>query len=245
MTGTGDDPWLVPLAASSGAVTLVCLPYAGGRPGVFAPLARAFGDLNVLGVQLPGHGMRIRERPLTAMDEIIAGLLPAVSKAVTGKFVLFGHSMGALVALELARALQNAGSREPDHFIASACRAPKDLRSDDWHELPDDKLIAALVSLGAEPEPFEHDELREMMLPVLRADLEVVETFDTAEKSPLRCPITTIAGTDDPDAKPDLMDGWRRETKGAFHARTIAGGHFLLEERLADMVKAVRDVVDG
>src|SRR3954469_9101046 len=100
MTGVEEGPWLVPLATSPGAVTLVCVPYAGGRPGIFAPLARAFADVNVLAVQLPGHGQRIRERPLTSMDDVIRGLVPAVTHAVQGKFVLFGHSMGALVGLE-------------------------------------------------------------------------------------------------------------------------------------------------
>jgi medium-chain acyl-[acyl-carrier-protein] hydrolase len=154
--------------------------------------------------------------------------------------------MGALVALELARALQEAGSAEPDHFIASACRAPGDLRKDKaWHTLPDDELIAALTALGAAPEPFQVEELRELALPVLRADLQVVEEFDTASRTPLRCPITAVAGTEDPDAKPELMAGWARETVGGFHARTVAGGHFLIEERPADMVNVIRDALNG
>jgi hypothetical protein len=134
----------------------------------------------------------------------------------------------------------------PDHFIVSACRAPSDLRKDRlWHELPDDELIAALVALGAEPEPFQVDELRELALPVLRADLEVVERFDTAPRTPLRSAITAVAGVEDPDAKPELMAGWARETVGGFAARTLAGGHFLLEERPADMINVVRDVLNG
>lgn len=250
MTGVGEDPWLMRLATSPGAVTLVCIPYAGARPGVFTPLARAFPDLNVLAVQLPGHGKRIRERPFTSMAEVVDGLAPAVSKAVDGKFVLLGHSMGALVGLALARALQDQGSpepdQEPDHFIASACRAPRYLEKEKpWHKLPEDELIATLIALGAEPEPFQHAELRELSLPVIRADLQVVETFDTAPKPPLRCPITAVAGTTDPESTPELMDGWRRETEGEFHAKTIAGGHYLLEERPADMVNVVRDVLGG
>ena len=150
---------------AGGAVTLVCVPYAGGRPGVFAPLARAFADVNVLAVQLPGHGQRIRERPLTSMADIVRGLAPAVTQAVQGKYVLFGHSMGALVGVELVRAMQEAGAAEPDHFIASACRAPRDLRRGaPWHKLPEDELIAALIALGAEPEPFQIEELREFVL---------------------------------------------------------------------------------
>jgi surfactin synthase thioesterase subunit len=236
----------VPLAVSPGAVTVVCVPYAGGRSGVFAPLARALGDLNVLAVELPGHGQRVRERPLTSMADVVAGLAPAVSQGVSGKFVLLGASMGAVVALALAQALQEAGGAEPDHLIVSASRAPSDLEDDDpWHVLPDDQLIAKLIGLGAEPEPFEHPELRAFVLPVLRADLEVTEKLDTGPRPPLPCPITTIAGTRDPDSPPSLMSGWERETTGGCHSRTIAGGHFLLEECPADMAAVVRDVLDG
>ncbi|MGH3380710.1 MAG: thioesterase II family protein [Actinoallomurus sp.] len=243
MTGV-EDSWFVPLASSPGAVTLVCLPYAGARPGVFLPLARAFSEVNVLAVQLPGHGRRIRERPLTSMVEIVEGLVPAVTRAVQGKFVLFGHSMGALVGVELARALQSAGGPEPDHFIASACRAPGNLnQAERWHDLPDDELAATLVKLGAEPEALEHEELRQLTFPSLRADLEAIETYDPGQRPPLRYPITAVAGTEDPDAKPELMADWKRETTGDFRITTVAGGHFLLEERLADMVNIVRDVL--
>jgi surfactin synthase thioesterase subunit len=245
MTGV-EDSWLVPLATSPGAVTLVCLPYAGARPGVFLPLSRALSDLNVVAAQLPGHGRRIREQPLTSMAEIVAGLAPVVSKAVQGKFVLLGHSMGALVGVELARALQDAGGPEPDHFIASACRAPGEMSQDKlWHNLSDDELAATLVKLGAEAEALEHEELRQLTFPSLRADLKAIDTYDPRPRSPLRCPITAVAGTEDPDAKPELMAGWERETAGGFRITTVAGGHFLLEERLADMVNVVRDVLGG
>lgn len=241
---TEESAWLVPLTAAPGAVTLVCAPYAGARPGVFGPLAKAFGDVNVLAVQLPGHGRRMRERPLTRVADIIAGLAPAVARAVTGKFVLFGHSMGALVALELARALQETGP-EPDHVIVSASKAPSDLGRDRaWHTLPDDELARELVALGAEPAAFEIAELREFAMPMLRADLEAVATFDTTPRTPLRCPITAVAGTEDDEFPPRLLAGWERETAKGLRARTVAGGHFLLEERLADMVDVVRDVLE-
>lgn len=81
------------------------------------------------------------------------------------------------------------------------------------------------------------------MLPPPRADLEVVETFDPKGKPLFRCAITAVAGTEDPDAKSELMAGWQQETEGEFQAKTIAGGHFLLEERPADMVNVVRDVL--
>src|SRR4051812_6265830 len=103
MTEAEHDSWLVPLASSPEAVTLVCVPGAGARPGVFSLLAKALDGVNVLAVQLPGHGRRIREQPLTSADDVIAGLAPAVAKAIAqpSKLVIFGHSMGSVVALEL------------------------------------------------------------------------------------------------------------------------------------------------
>jgi surfactin synthase thioesterase subunit len=242
MTGGGE--WLVPLARVPGTVTLVCLPYAGARPGVFVPLARALSGVNVVAAQLPGHGGRLRETPLTSVAEIVQGLAAAVGASVDGPYVVLGHSMGGLVGVELVRALQE--DKGPEHFIVSACRAPRELRDEQaWHLLPDEDLVAALISLGADPEPLAVQELRELALPALRADLQAVESFDRGPRPKLRCPITAISGTEDPDAKPELMAGWERETAGGFRSRVLTGGHFLLEERPDDMVGIVRDVLDG
>lgn len=245
MTGL-EGAWLVPLVKVPEAVTLVCVPYAGGRPGVFGALARGLSGVDVLAVQLPGHGQRMLEEPLSSVSEIVRGLAPAVSRAVSDGFVLLGHSMGALVALELARVLRDAGGPEPGHLIVSGCRAPSELRdTKPLHQLPEDEMIQALIELGAEPEPFAVAELRELMVPVLRADLTAVETFDASPREPLRCPITAVSGVADPDAGPELMVGWKRETSGEFRVRTVDGGHFLLEERPQDMVSVVRDVLGG
>ncbi|MDN3354618.1 alpha/beta fold hydrolase [Actinomadura sp. DC4] len=241
---TGTDEWLVPLARSSGALTLVCVPYAGGRPGVFVPLARGLDGVDVLAVQLPGHGARLREKPLTSVAAIVPGLAAAVAEQVRGPYIVLGHSMGGLVGVELVRALQE--ERGPEHFIVSACRAPSELeQGQNWYRLPDDDLVAALVSLGADPVPLAIQELRDFALPVLRADLEVVESFDCGVRPKLRCPVTAISGTEDPDAMPELMLDWEREAGGGFRTKAISGGHFLLEERPAEMLHAVRDVLDG
>lgn len=249
MSEAEEDAWLVPLAAAPGGMTLVCVPGAGARPGVFGSLAKALGGLNVFAVQLPGHGQRIREQPLTSVKEVIAGLAPVVAKAVSKvgdeKLVVFGHSMGAVVALELARALQDSGP-QPDHLIVASSKAPADIwREEPWHTLPDDELVARLVALGAEPEPFAVPELRAFALPLLRADLQIIETFDPAPRTPLRCPLTAVVGTDDPDAPPSCLATWEQETTAAFHARTIDGGHYLLEDRPAETLDVVRDVLSG
>ena len=219
-------------------------PMRGARPGVFGPLARGLAGVDVLAVQLPGHGRRLREEPLTSVSDIVRGLAPAVAAAVDGPYVVIGHSMGGLVGVELVRALQD--EHGPEHFIVSACRAPCELKDgQSWHRLPDDDLVAALISLGADPAPLAVQELRELALPALRAGLQAVESFDKSPRPKVRCPITAISGTEDPDAKPELMAGWERETAGGFRAEVVAGGHFLLEERPDDMVGIVRDVLHG
>src|SRR4051794_37361021 len=119
---TRTDEWLVRLARSSGALTLVCVPYAGARPGGFVPLARELDGVDVVAAQLPGHGRRLRETPLTSIADIVQGLAAAVEKSIDGPYVVLGHSMGGLVGVELVRALQE--DKEPEHFIVSACRAP-------------------------------------------------------------------------------------------------------------------------
>lgn len=240
MTAAGE--WLVPLGASDGAVTLVCLPYAGGRPGVFGPLARALDGVRVLGAQLPGHGTRLQEAPLASVPDIVDGLAKAVADAVRPPYVVMGHSMGGLVGVELIRALQD--DLPPAHFVVSACRAPAAPGyGEPWHRLDDDDLVAALIALGADPEPLAIPELRQFALPMLRADLEAVETFDRGPRPALRCPITAISGTRDPDAAPELMEGWAREAAAGFRLRAVDGGHFLLEQRPDAVEDVVRDVL--
>jgi pyochelin biosynthesis protein PchC len=157
--------------------------------------------------------------------------------------------MGGLVAFEVAHLLGERTNAGPAGLVAglvvglvvSACRPPGNRAPRNRHVLSDADLIADMVRLGADPAPFEIGEIRDLALPVLRADLRAVETYSYVPRPPLECAITSIAGTTDPEAPPAAIARWSAETTGPFRLEAIDAGHFLLETNaghLATMLRA-------
>jgi medium-chain acyl-[acyl-carrier-protein] hydrolase len=162
-------------------------------------------------------------------------------------FVFFGHSLGALVAFEVARALRRAGGPLPRHLYASARRAPQlPVEGEMLHALPDDRLISEVFARSrALPEHFavRPDLLRQLVSP-LRADLEIHETYRYAQEPPLRCAISALGGTMDPLAPLEQLWAWREQTAGPFVLRMFSGGHFYLQEQEQAVLKTLVDELD-
>ena len=239
-------PWVVDFTPSRTAQTkLLCLPFAGGGANAYRPWVAALPAwMGLAAAQLPGREARITETPLDNVNQIVKhlveALLPTVQKA---PFALFGHSMGAVLAWELARALWDRHAIAPSHLFLSAHRAPGYPRlSPAIHDLPDPAFRAALGRLGGTPpEVLAHDELMALMLPILRADFTLVERWLPTKAKMLECPITTFAGADDVEAPPSSMTGWSNATKGAVAHHTLAGDHFFINTnraRLLDHISA-------
>lgn len=233
---------------SAAAVRLLCIPFAGGGASAFRLWSAGLPPtVDVMVAQLPGRESRLHERPLTSIGAMVEHLRPAVTAQADLPIAIFGHSMGALVGLELARALRADGLPGPLHLFVSASNPPgrREKALPPLHELPDDALVAELHQrYGGVPAAVrEQRELMELLLPMLRADVTALETYRARELPPLDCPITVYAGSRDALAPPDSMRGWREETSGRFHARTFDGGHFFInthrEPLLADVVTAL------
>jgi medium-chain acyl-[acyl-carrier-protein] hydrolase len=145
-------------------------------------------------------------------------------------FALYGHSMGALIAYELARRLREAGRAEPVHLFVSGCRAPQlaDTR-DVTYDLPDPEFIEELRRLKGTPsEVLEHEELLRLVLPLLRADFAVAQTYRYSEGPPLGCPLTAVGGLQDEEVTREQLTPWREMTTGAFSLHMLPGDHFFL-----------------
>jgi medium-chain acyl-[acyl-carrier-protein] hydrolase len=233
MSAIGSLPtaWVVRLSPGSRKdLRLFCLPYAGGLATVYRPwAARLPPDVDLCAVELPGRGARLKESPvrdLTALvDAAVEGLRPALDRP----FALFGHSMGALVAFELARRL-GAQGLAPRHLFVSGHAAPHLPGVEPpMHPLPDHEFIERLRGLNGTPlEVLQHPELMEMMLPILRADFTACERYVPAPAPPLEVPISAFGGTDDPDVSQERLDAWRPYTSRRFIARRLPGDHFFL-----------------
>jgi surfactin synthase thioesterase subunit len=181
-------------------------------------------------VELPGHGVRQDEPPVTVMYRLVRQLTEEIGARVTGPYALFGHSFGALLAFELARSLRRVVG-EPATLYLSGHNAPKARPYRGIHLLPDDELVAAAeIWGGLPPELARYPSLQARLLGVLRVDLALAETYLPMMDEPLQCPITVFAGSSDGLVDDAGLAGWRRETQGETAVVRVKGGHLFLHD---------------
>lgn len=210
---------------------LVCLPYAGGTASVYRDWQEQLGDgVRVVPVQPPGRGLRLREDPHTALEPLVTELVDALSAAgLSRDYALFGHSMGALLAYEVACALRERGEAEPLHLFVSGSRAPHLFGDRADHSLPDQdlwRLVSDLGGLAGNREVSQAYFARR--LPILRADLRVCETYRWQPRAPLSCPMTAFSASGDGLASAAQVEAWSAYTTSSFLRRHVDGGHFFL-----------------
>ncbi|MBW3570416.1 MAG: putative thioesterase [Gemmatimonadetes bacterium] len=228
------DRWITrPRPSPRARLRLFCIAHAGGGASAFRGWADALpAEVEVCPVQLPGRENRIMEAPFERVGPLVEALADAVQPFLPLPFALFGHSNGALIGFELARTLRARGRPGPVHLFASGRRAP-DLPADrpPTHHLPEPEFLADLRELGGlPPELLAHRELLSLLLPTLRADVAIHETYAFTEQAPLECPITAYGGVADPRVRRAQMEAWERHTAGAFALRMFPGGHFYLQD---------------
>jgi medium-chain acyl-[acyl-carrier-protein] hydrolase len=191
-------------------------------------------DVEVCAVQLPGRGTRLTERPFTRLAPLVEALAEALVPLLNMPFAFFGHSLGSLISFELARHLRKAYGVQPVRLFVSAAPAPQiPRRCAPVHALPEKEFLAELRQLKGTPtEILEHKELMAIMLPLLRADFAVYETYEYRAETPLTCPISAFGGLDDRRVIEGDLEAWRIHTDGFFSLRMFDGDHFFLNQPL-------------
>lgn len=237
------DRWIVrPRPSPRARLRLFCLPHAGGGASAFRGWADALPpEVEVCPVQFPGRENRVAEPAFDRVPPLVEALADAVEPFLPLPFALFGHSNGALIGFEVARTLRARGRPGPVHFFASGRRAP-DLPSGrpPTHHLPDAEFLAELQELGGiPPQVLEHPELMAVLLPTLRADVAIHETYGFREELPLACPVTAYGGLADPKVSREQLQAWERHSAGPFVMRLFPGGHFYLQEQRAAVLRTL------
>ena len=214
------------------ACRLFCFPYAGGGAHLFRSWPGFMpAGIEILPVQLPGRGNRIKEAPYVEMMPLIRDLAMSLRPYFADKpFAFFGHSMGALLSFELARYLRRHDGIEPVYLFVSGRRAPRSPRHGTlYHQLPEAELLAELRAMNGTPCALLEDaEFMRLMLPMLRADFALCEKYACREQPSLDCALSAFGGAGDPLAGSAEIEAWRHETTGPFKLRILPGDHFFV-----------------
>ena len=233
--------WLQSRALSANPrVRLFCLPHAGGGATVYHPWTAELPPfVQVCPVLLPGRETRLTEALFTQIEPLVDALNRELRPWLDIPFAIFGHSMGALLAFEWTRRLQREGHPMPGWIFLSGRRAPD--TPDDTshlHSLPDRDFVEQLTRRynGIPQEFLENNALMDVFLPVLRADIAVVESYSFHEDEPLDCPFTVFAGAKDKSVSWDQLFAWKRHTRRRFHMQILPGGHFYPQRPLLQTI---------
>jgi medium-chain acyl-[acyl-carrier-protein] hydrolase len=219
---------------------LVCIPFAGAGIAAFGKWTALLPDsIEPFVVQLPGREDRLRAAPFRSWHPMMESLITAASALPPLPTALFGHSLGAVIALELARHFHVTQPGRIRQLFVSGRPWPgtPGLHRLNPDSLDDDQLLAALDrAYGSGSSSLSHPDIREVMLPALRADLAVLDSHVYRRGPTLSCPLTVYGGDRDPGTTPASLDAWRAETSGPFRLVTFAGDHFFLDAHRADLV---------
>ena len=221
--------WFVTRAPRASARTrLFCFPHAGASAAVYHRWAgRLPEDIELHAAELPGRATRIADRALTDFDSLLSAILPALLERAGPRFALYGHSMGALMAFELAVRLQRDGHAAPACVFVSGQNAPHIPITERLSEWSDEQLVAEISRLnGTSSDVLQNKAFLSHYLSIIRADLRVVESYRFRSNAPLTCPLVVFAGTEDPHLCEEGILAWTRHTSSQTIIRTRAGGHF-------------------
>lgn len=243
---TSNSPWV--LASRSDArsrLRLLCFPYAGGAASAYRLWSAAFPpEVEVCPIQLPGRGSRFRETPYRRAMDLVPAAADGLRPLMDRPFALFGHSMGALVAFEFARELRRRSWPAPVLLAVSGRQAPPRPAPDPpFGHLPDAEFIQEVRGRydGIPAEVLAEEELLQLVLPSLRADILVLETYSHVPEAPLDCPISCFGGEEDRHVTREGLEGWSEHTRAGCTVRIFPGRHFFIDSAREAVLRSLRE----
>lgn len=211
---------------------LFCFPYAGGSAGIYKTWGDEVGlTVEVHAAQLPGRPGRMNESPIDDVDAVAEALVEEIEPLADVPISLYGHSMGALVAFEIARRLESEYRLVPRNLFVAARRAPHIVsRNQTLHLQSDERVRSFLRELRAFPaDVLDNNEVMELLLPALRADLKLDGMYEYTPGAGVACPVIAFTGEEDEYVLADEIAGWSMHAGGGFELVRIPGDHFFMD----------------
>ncbi|SES46678.1 Surfactin synthase thioesterase subunit [Streptomyces sp. yr375] len=235
--------------APGSRVRLICFPHAGGSASYFNPVSAALSPaVEVAAIQYPGRQDRRAEPCVGDLRELAAlvweQLRPVLAERPEVPTALFGHSMGSIVAFEVARLMEREPGTGPLVLFASGRRAPAIPHDDDISGRDEAGIVAEMRALGGTDSRVLADpELLEMVLPALRNDYRAVESYCSDADTRISAPVSVLVGDTDPRTSMEQAHAWSGHTSGTMEIHTYPGGHFYLEHNQAGVLGTIRDTL--
>jgi surfactin synthase thioesterase subunit len=228
------DAWIIRYKPNPQAfLRLFCFPYAGGGASLFRPWSEElFPEVEVCSIQPPGREHRLTEAPYTHVDPLVQALAEAIYPYLDKPFAFFGHSMGAMISFELAHQLRSMYDKHPLHLYLAAHRAPHlpnpHVTDPILPHLPTEMFKSVLRLEGTPEQILQNDELMQVLLPTLRADFELCDTYEYRARPPLECSLLIFGGLQDTSISAASFEAWREHTSMTCSLHMLPGSHFFL-----------------
>lgn len=237
---------VIPKPKSDAKFRLICFPYAGGGAGTYFGWDQWLSDdVELLIVQPAGRGSRLKESPATSMTDLVADIFDGLAPYLDKPFAFFGHSMGCLVAYELALALKQKQMALPKLFVVSACRAPQiQYNGKKTDQLSDQQFIDILDTMADIPPALAQSKrLIQMCLPMLRADFQIAEQYHNSSVNALDCQFIAFAGQYDNGVDMDDYHGWSQQFASEGSLSMFAGDHYFVEQVGQSVVEHINTAI--
>lgn len=252
ITHSFSDEWVVRYQPNEQArLRLFCFSYAGGGASIFRPWVDILPvEVEVCSIQLPGREYRVGSPAYTRIAPLEEALAEAIVPYLDRPFAFFGHSMGALVSFELARLLRKKYDKHPEHLFLAAYRAPQLPNPNiKIYHLPSEVFKVVLRSEGIAEMVLQNEELMQAMLPTLRADFELCDTYEYTEETPLACPFSLFGGLEDVRISQTDLELWPQHSSVGCSLTMLPGSHFFLhsaqDQLLAAISRELQELLDA
>jgi medium-chain acyl-[acyl-carrier-protein] hydrolase len=221
---------------------VLCFPYSGGTAQVYRPLTNLLPDgVSVYSYELPGRGRRFGEEIPGMLSGLVEDAFSSIRGLIERPYAFLGHSLGGIIAFEMTRHLRKQGQPLPKHLFVSGIRAPQvPKREGEAFNLPRQAFIEKIKDMGGTPsEILENEEMLDIMIPVLRKDFQIYETYSYSQDVPMPIPITAFGGRGDNFVTEDDIRQWSEHTSSLFDMQIFAGDHFFILDNMNNVAQSI------